>query len=231
MLPDVWALLKPRRSILLVGFLLMAINRVCGLVLPATPKYLLDDVVQKRHVALLLPLVLTLAGATLVQALTSYCLTQLLSKSSQRMIAELRIKVQAHIGRLPVAYYDANKTGALVSRIMSDVEGIRNLIGTGLIDFAGGIMTAILALGYLLRVSVEMTAAAAFFLVIFAISLSRAFKRIRPIYRARPKINAEVTGRLTESLGGVRMVKGYHAGDREETVFRAGLQRLLDRVL
>ena len=209
----------------------MAINRVCGLVLPATPKYLLDDVVQKRHVALLLPLVLTLAGATLVQALTSYCLTQLLSKSSQRMIAELRIKVQAHIGRLPVAYYDANKTGALVSRIMSDVEGIRNLIGTGLIDFAGGIMTAILALGYLLRVSVEMTAAAAFFLVIFAISLSRAFKRIRPIYRARPKINAEVTGRLTESLGGFRVVKGYHAEDREETVFRAGVQRLLDNVL
>jgi subfamily B ATP-binding cassette protein MsbA len=209
----------------------MAINRVCGLILPATPKYLLDDVVQKRHVGLLVPLVLTLAAATLVQALTSYSLTQLLSKSSQRMIAELRTKVQAHIGRLPVAYYDANKTGALVSRIMSDVEGIRNLIGTGLVDFAGGIMTAILALVYLLRVSVEMTAAAAFFLAIFAISLSRAFKRIRPIYRARPKINAEVTGRLTESLGGVRVVKGYHAEDREETVFRAGVQRLLDNVL
>ncbi|HXX71712.1 MAG TPA: ABC transporter ATP-binding protein, partial [Candidatus Acidoferrum sp.] len=231
MLPHVWALIKPRRSILLLGFLLMAINRVCGLVLPATPKYLLDDVVQKRHVALLVPLVLALAGATLVQALTSYSLTQLLSKSSQRMIAELRVKVQAHIGRLPVAYYDANKTGSLVSRIMSDVEGIRNLIGTGLVDFAGGIMTAIFALVYLLHVSVEMTAAAAFFLVIFAISLSRAFKKIRPIYRARPKINAEVTGRLTESLGGVRVVKGYHAEDREETVFRAGVQRLLDNVL
>jgi len=231
MLPHVWALIKPRRSILLVGFLLMAINRVCGLILPATPKYLLDDVVQKRHVGLLVPLVLTLAAATLVQALTSYSLTQLLSKSSQRMIAELRIKVQAHIGRLPVAYYDANKTGALVSRIMSDVEGIRNLIGTGLVDFAGGIMTAVFALVYLLRVSVEMTAAAAFFLVIFAISLSRAFKKIRPIYRARPKINAEVTGRLTESLGGVRVVKGYHAEDREEAVFRTGVQRLLDNVL
>jgi len=231
MLPHVWELIKPRRGILIAGFLLMAINRVCGLVLPATPKYLLDDVVQKRHVALLVPLVLALAAATLVQALTSYSLTQLLSKSSQRMINELRVKVQAHIGRLPVAYYDANKTGALVSRIMSDVEGIRNLIGTGLVDFAGGIMTALLALVYLLRVSVEMTAAAAFFLLIFAISLSRAFKKIRPIYRARPKINAEVTGRLTESLGGVRVVKGYHAEEREEKVFQAGVQRLLDNVL
>ena len=231
MLPHVWALIKPRRGILIFGFLLMAINRVCGLILPATPKYLLDDVVQKRHVGLLLPLVLALAGATLVQALTSYSLTQLLSKSSQRMITELRMKVQAHIGRLPVAYYDVNKTGVLVSRIMSDVEGIRNLIGTGLVDFAGGIMTAILALVYLLHVSVEMTAAAGFFLIVFALSLRQAFKKIRPIYRARPKINAEVTGRLTESLGGVRVVKGYHAEAREETVFQHGVQRLLDNVL
>lgn len=231
MLPHVWALLKPRRGILIFGFLLMAINRLCGLILPATPKYLLDDVVQKRHVGLLVPLVLALGGATLVQALTSYSLTQLLSKSSQRMITELRVKVQAHIGRLPVAYYDANKTGVLVSRIMSDVEGIRNLIGTGLVDFAGGIMTAILALLYLLHVSVEMTAAAAFFLIVFGLSLRQAFKKIRPIYRARPKINAEVTGRLTESLGGVRVVKGYHAEAREETVFQHGVQRLLDNVL
>jgi len=231
MLPHVWDLISPRRGILIVGFLLMAINRVCGLVLPATPKYLLDDVVQKRHVGLLVPLVFALLAATLVQALTSYSLTQLLSKSSQRMITELRVKVQEHIGRLPVSYYDANKTGALVSRIMSDVEGIRNLIGTGLVDFAGGIMTAILALVYLLHVSAAMTAAAAFFLVIFAVSLSRAFKKIRPIYRARPKINAEVTGRLTESLGGVRVVKGYHAEEREAKVFQSGVQRLLDNVL
>jgi ABC-type multidrug transport system fused ATPase/permease subunit len=231
MLPHVWALIRPRRGILILGFLLMAINRVCGLILPATPKYLLDDVVQKRQVALLLPLVLALAAATIIQALTSYSLTQLLSKSSQRMVTELRIKVQAHIGRLPVAYYDANKTGALVSRIMSDVEGIRNLIGTGLVDFAGGLMTAVFALVYLLRVSAEMTAAAAFFLAIFAFSLNRAFKKIRPIYRARPRINAEVTGRLTESLGGVRVVKGYHAEDREETVFQGGVRRLLDNIL
>jgi len=231
MLPHVWALIKPRRGLLACGFLLMAINRVCGLVLPASSKYLLDNVILNHQLWILKPLVLALFIATLIQALTSYSLTQLISKSSQRMITELRIKVQEHIGRLPVSYYDANKSGVLVSRIMSDVEGVRNLIGTGLVDFAGGILTAILALGYLLHVSVTMTATAAVFLVIFAITLSRAFKTIRPIYRARPKINAEVTGRLTESLGGVRVVKGYHAEEREAEVFGAGVHRLLDNVL
>jgi ABC-type multidrug transport system fused ATPase/permease subunit len=231
LLPHVWELIKPRRGVLLAGFLLMVVNRLCGFALPITPKYLIDDVVQKHHTRLLVPLVLVVLGATLIQALTSYCLTQLLSKSSQRMITDLRVKVQEHIGRLPVAYYDANKTGVLVSRIMSDVEGIRNLVGTGLVDFAGGIMTAIVALGLLLRVSLSMTAAAAVFLVIFALSLRYAFQTIRPIYRARPKINAEVTGRLTESLGGVRVVKGYHAEEREGRVFEAGVQKLLDNVL
>jgi ABC-type multidrug transport system fused ATPase/permease subunit len=231
LLPHVWELIKPRRGVLLAGFLLMAVNRLCGFALPITPKYLIDDVVMKHHTKLLLPLVLILLGATLIQALTSYCLTQLLSKSSQRMITELRVKVQEHIGRLPVAYYDANKTGVLVSRIMSDVEGVRNLVGTGLVDFAGGIMTAIVALGLLLRVSVSMTGAAAVFLFAFALSLRYAFRTIRPIYRARPKINAEVTGRLTESLGGVRVVKGYHAEEREGQVFQAGVQKLLDNVL
>ena len=231
MLPHVWSLLKPRRGILVAGFLLMAVNRIAGLVLPASSKYLLDDVILKHRVSVLTPLVLAVLAATIVQAATSYSLTQLLSKSSQRMITDLRVKVQEHIGRLPVSYYDANKSGALVSRIMSDVEGIRNLIGTGLVDFAGGIMTAIFALIYLLRSSVTMTATAACFLVIFALSLSRAFKTIRPIYRARPKINAEVTGRLTESLGGVRVVKGYHAEEREAAVFGLGVKRLLDNVL
>ncbi|MGB9069754.1 MAG: ABC transporter ATP-binding protein [Candidatus Acidiferrales bacterium] len=231
LLPHVWGLIKPRRGVLLAGFLLMAVNRLCGFALPITPKYLIDDVVTKHQTKLLLPLVLILLGATLIQALTSYCLTQLLSKSSQRMITELRVKVQEHIGRLPVAYYDANKTGVLVSRIMSDVEGVRNLVGTGLVDFAGGIMTAIVALGLLLRVSVSMTGAAAVFLFVFALSLRYAFRTIRPIYRARPKINAEVTGRLTESLGGVRVVKGYHAEEREGQVFQAGVQKLLDNMM
>jgi ABC-type multidrug transport system fused ATPase/permease subunit len=178
-----------------------------------------------------LPIILAVVCATLVQGVTSFALTQLLSKSSQRLISDLRIKVQAHIGRLPVSFYDANKTGVLVSRIMSDVEGVRNLIGTGLIEFAGGIMTSIFALIVLLRISSTMTAVAAVVLIAFAISLNKAFKTIRPLFRARPKLNAEVTGRLTESLGGVRVVKGYHAEEREGKVFAGGVHRLLDNVI
>ena len=231
LLPDVLALLKPRRGVLALGFVLMIINRSSGLILPASTKYLIDDVINKKQMNLLLPIVTAVVAATIIQGLTSYALTQLLSKSSQRMITELRIKVQAHVGRLPVSFYDANKTGVLVSRIMSDVEGVRNLIGTGLIEFAGGIVTAVLALVLLLRISVSMTAVAFSVLLVFALGLNRAFKTIRPIFRARPKINAEVTGRLTESLGGVRVVKGYHAEDREEKVFAGGVQRLLDNVL
>jgi ABC-type multidrug transport system fused ATPase/permease subunit len=231
LLPDVLALLKPRRAILALGFVLMIINRLSGLILPASTKYLVDDVITKKHINLLWPIVIAVLAATVVQGLTSYALTQLLSKSSQRMITELRIKVQAHVGRLPVSFYDANKTGVLVSRIMSDVEGVRNLIGTGLIEFAGGILTAVFALIILLRISASMTAVAFAVLLIFALGLNRAFKTIRPIFRARPKINAEVTGRLTESLSGVRVVKGYHAEEREEKVFGAGVQRLLDNVL
>jgi ABC-type multidrug transport system fused ATPase/permease subunit len=231
LLPDVLSLIKPRRGILALGFVLMVINRLSGLVLPASTKFLVDDVFTKRQTHLLVPIVLIILAATLVQGLTSYLLTQLLSKSSQRMIAELRSKVQAHIGRLPVAYYDANKTGALVSRIMSDVEGVRNLIGTGLIEFAGGVLTSLFALAVLLRINAGMTAMALAVLVLFGVAISRAFKTIRPIYRARSKINAEVTGRLIESLGGVRVVKGYHAEDREEKVFQAGVKRLLDNVL
>ncbi len=231
LLPHVWDLIKPRRGILALGFALMFVNRVSGLVAPLSLKYLFDNVIGKHQANLLPWIVLAVVGATVVQGMTSYSLTQLLSKSSQRMITELRIAVQAHIGRLPVSFYDANKTGVLVSRIMSDVEGVRNLIGTGLVDFAGGIVTAILALGYLLHVSVSMTAAAFVAVVIFGLGLSKAFSTIRPMYRARPKINAEVTGRLTESLGGVRVVKGYHAEEREEKVFQGGVQKLLDNVL
>ena len=231
LLPDVIALLKPRRGILALGFGLMVFNRLSGLVLPLSTKYLLDNVILKRQLHVLTPLVLAVLGATLIQGLTSYSLTQLLSKSSHKMIAELRRRVQAHIGRLPVAYYDSNKTGVLVSRIMSDVEGIRNLIGTGLVDFVGGILTAMFALAYLLRTSLTMTAAASVGIAIFGFGMSQAFKIIRPIYRARPKISAEVTGRLTETLGGVRVVKGYHAEEREEHIFAGGVQRLLDNII
>src|ERR1700676_4009910 len=230
-LPHVWALIKPRRGILALGLLLMAVNRVSGLILPASTKYLVDDVIGKHHIRLLAPIVLAGLAATVIQGLTSFPLTQLLSKSAQKMIADLRRQVQAHIGRLSVSFYDSNKTGVLVSRIMSDVEGGRNLIGTGLVEFAGGLMTGVLALVVLLRISVTMTLIAFSVLLVFGLGLNKAFTTIRPIFRARPKITAEVTGRLTESLGGVRVVKGYHAEEREEKIFSAGVQRLLDNVL
>src|ERR1700736_3070266 len=230
-LPHVWALIKPRRGILVLGLLLMAVNRVSGLILPASTKYLVDDVIGKHHIHLLTPIVLAVLAATVIQGLTSFTLTQLLSKSAQKMIADLRRQVQAHIGKLSISFYDSNKTGVLVSRIMSDVEGVRNLIGTGLVEFAGGLMTALLALVILLRISVTMTVIAFTVLLVFGIGLNKAFTTIRPIFRARPKITAEVTGRLTESLGGVRVVKGYHAEEREEKIFAGGVQRLLDNVL
>src|SRR6267143_4517346 len=230
-LPEVWALLRPRRGLLALGFVLMTINRVSGLLLPASQKYLFDNVFGKHQTNLLVPLVVAVLAATLVQGVTSYALTQLLSKAAQRMITELRRKVQEHVGRLPVAYYDSNKTGALVSRIMSDVEGIRNLLGTGLIEFTGGVLTAVVVLVILLKTSLLMTGIAAVVIAGFTLTLRKAFGTIRPIFRERGKINADVTGRLTESLGGVRVVKGYHAESREEKVFAGGVKRLLDNIL
>src|SRR6185503_3471827 len=204
-------MILPRRKLLGLGLVLMIINRLSGMVLPYSTRYLVDNVVGKHQIALLTPLVLTVLGATLIQGITSFTLTQLLSKAGQRLIAELRQKVQQHIGRLSVGYYDANKSGVLVSRIMTDVEGVRNLIGTGLVEFVGGLMTAGIALFFLLRISSLMTGVAFAIIVVFGLAISQAFKTIRPIFCARPKINAEVTARLTESLGGVRVVKGYHA--------------------
>jgi len=229
--PEVWKLMRPRRGLLGLGFVLMVINKVAGFVLPYSSKFLIDNVVAKHQTGLLRPLVFSVLLATLIQGVTSFSLTQLLSKAAQRLIAELREQVQAHISRLSVAFYDANKTGALVSRIMSDVEGVRNLLGTGLVDFAGGIVAAGIALALLLRISAPLTLIAVGSLGCFAFALNRAFKTIRPIFRERGKINAEVTGRLTESLGGVRVIKGYHAEEREEKVFSGGVRRLLDNVM
>lgn len=228
--PELRAMIMPRRKILALGLLLMIVNRLAGLVVPGSTKYLIDDVVGQQRADLLTPLVLAVLGATLIQGATSFALTQLLSKTGQRLIAELRVKVQRHIGTLPVAYYDANKSGTLVARIMNDVEGVRNLIGTGLVDFVGGLMTAAISLVVLLNISVTMTLWTALAGGVFAFVLSKAFTKIRPIFRERGRINAEVTGRLTESLGGVRVVKGYHAEDREAQVFAKGVQRLLENV-
>ncbi len=230
-LPDLWDLVRPRRALLALSFLLMIVNRVSGLVLPYSTRFLIDTVIAKHHVELLKSLVLLVLAATATQGVTSFALTQLLSKAAQRLIAELRRKVQSHIGRLPVAFYDANKAGTLVSRIMSDVEGVRNLLGTGLIDFSGGLITSGIALVVLFRISPLMTMVAFGFLLCFGLALNKAFGTIRPIFRERGKINADVTGRLTESLGGVRVIKGYHAEAREHSVFAAGVQRLLDNVM
>ena len=231
LLPDIWTLLRPRRGLLAGGLVQMGINRVSGLVLPASAKYLIDDVIGKGQHQLLFPLLGFIVFATAVQGVTSFALTQLLSKSAQRLIADMRRKVQEHVGRLPVAFYDANKTGNLIWRIMSDVEGVRNLIGTGLVEFAGGLLTAAISLVVLFRISATMTSLAFGFLLVTGIALQFAFATIRPIFGERSKIYADVTGRLNETLGGVRVVKGYHAETREAAVFSHGVQRLLENVL
>src|SRR6266852_383182 len=223
--------MRPRRGLLALGFLLMIVNRVSGLVLPYSTKFLIDSVIAKHHVELLRQLVSVVLVATVIQGITSFALTQLLSKAAQRLIAELRQKVQTHISHLPVAFYDSNKTGTLVSRIMTDVEGVRNLLGTGLVDLVGGLLTSGIALVVLFRISPVMTLLAFSFLLCFAVALNKAFSTIRPIFRQRGKINAEVTGRLAESLGGVRVIKGYHAEEREEGIFARGVKRLLDNVM
>jgi len=210
--------------------LLILVNRLAGLVLPGTTKFLIDDVVQKRNIALLTPLALVAGAALLVQALTSFSLTQLLSKAAQRLIADLRIRVQKHVGRLPVRYYDANKTGALLSRIMSDVEGVRNLVGTGLVELLGGFITAVFAFVLLLRINATLTFVALGFMMLFALFVQKALASVRPIFRERGAIHAEVSGRLSESLSGVRIVKGFRAEEREAKTFAAGALRLFDNV-
>jgi ABC-type multidrug transport system fused ATPase/permease subunit len=229
--PQIAELVRPRWGLLLLGLLLMVISKLAGLVLPWSTKYFIDDVLGRKHTDMLLPLVGAVVGATMVQGLTAFALTQLLSKGAQRLIAEMRMKVQEHIGRLPVDYYDENKSGALVSRIMSDVEGVRNLVGTGLVEFLGGLTTSLLALVLLFRISPTLTWLALAFIAVFGAGSQVVFSRIRPIFRERGKITSEVTGRLTESLGGVRVIKGYHAEKREAEVFAAGATRILQNVL
>ena len=227
---DLRELVWPRRYLFALGLVLVFINRAASLVLPASTKYLIDDIVGTRREDLLTPLVAVVGTAIVIQALTSFALTQLLSASAQKLIAEMRVRVQGHIGRLPIRYYDANKTGALVSRIMSDVEGVRNLVGTGLVELIGGVFTAVIAFVLLIRINATLTFVAIGFLLIFVIVLQRAFRSIRPIFRERGKINAEVTGRLTETLGGIRVVKGFHAEEREAAVFAGGAMRLFENV-
>ena len=230
-LPEVWKLIIPRRWLIAGSFCLMILNRACGFALPVSSKYLINDVMRGHNMHLLPRIIGIVAAAVFLQGGTSYALTQLLSTEGQRLISELRTQVQSHIGRLPIRFYDENRTGTLVARIMTDVEGVRNLVGTGLLDFVGGILTAIIAFGILISINARMTLLTFCILLVFGLILQKAFGTIRPIFRERSKINAEVTGRLTESLGGVRVIKGYNAEAKEATVFAAGVQRLLANVI
>jgi subfamily B ATP-binding cassette protein MsbA len=231
--PQIKTLVAPRLGLLAAGLCLMAVNRIAGLVLPIVSKPLLDTVFSPLHPRpdLLLPIIVLVFTAMVVQAITSFSLTQLLSKAGQRLIAEMRRQVQRHVGLLSVSYYDENRTGTLVARIMTDVEGVRNLVGTGLVEFVGGLFTAVLVFIFLMHLSVTVTLTVFAVMAAFVFVLQYGFRIIRPIFRERAKINADVTGRLTESLGGVRVIKGYHAEEREAGVFSAGVDRLLANVM
>ncbi|HTR03725.1 MAG TPA: ABC transporter ATP-binding protein, partial [Thermoanaerobaculia bacterium] len=229
-LRDAGELLHARRGRLVLGLGLLVLSRLAGLVLPGTTKILLDDVIGKGQRQLLLPLVLAAAAATLIQAITGYSLSQVLGKAAQRSITEMRRAVQRHVGRLQVAFFDQTKTGVLLSRVMTDAEGIRNLVGTGLVELAGGVITAALALGILFYFSTKLTLIALAVLSLFGLVLLFAFKTLRPLFRERSKINAEVSGRLTESFAGVRVVKAYRAERREALIFSQGAHRLFRNV-
>ncbi|MEM8709599.1 MAG: ABC transporter ATP-binding protein [Planctomycetota bacterium] len=220
----------PRRKLVGIGLLLILLNRASGMVLPASTKYLIDDVLVTKNGKLLIPILAGLVAATSIQALTSFTLTRLLSVEAQHLIAELRAKVHRHVLRLPVRTFEETKSGELVSRIMNDVEGVRNLVGTGLVQLVGGIITAVIALFFLLRINATMTALALVPMALFAFASTRAFKRLRPAFRERGKIRSEVNGRLTEALGGIRIVKGFHALERESEIFEAGVLRIFENV-
>ncbi|MGY6741269.1 MAG: ABC transporter ATP-binding protein [Cecembia sp.] len=216
----------PRRRHLFLGLFLIIISRLSGLVLPGASKFLIDDVIPSGDLDLLKWLVLGVVAAITIQATTSYALTQILSVEAQHLIAKLRSQVQKHIIQLPIRFFDNTKTGELVSRIMTDVEGVRNLVGTGFAQMIGGILTAIISLALLIYISPLMTLYVLVPVIIFGLISLKAFGKIRPIFRERGKINAEVTGRLTETLGGIRVIKGFNAEAQEIKTFETGVERL-----
>ncbi|WP_026777109.1 ABC transporter ATP-binding protein [Polaribacter sp. Hel_I_88] len=220
----------PRRGIVFVGLILIIIRSLAGFVLPLQSKVLLDEVVPNNDINQLYTLILIVIGAILVQAITSFLLTKVLSIQAQYLISELRAQVQKKVLSLPISFFDSTKSGALVSRIMSDVEGVRNLIGTGLVQLIGGSFTAILTLVILLRMNVWMTLFTFVPLSIFGLIALKSFKYIRPIFRARGKINAEVKGRLTETLGGIRVIKAFNAEEQETKIFEEGVENIYQNV-
>lgn len=220
----------PRRKLVLIGLLLIVISKAASFVAPLSLKYLMDDIIPNKDLHFLEILVSLVILAILVQAVTSFLLTRIVSVQAQFMISELRAQVQKKILSLPIRFFDNTKSGELVSRIMTDVEGVRNLIGTGLVQLVGGTVTAVVSLILLVRISPSMTFFTLIPLAIFALIALKAFKIIRPIFRNRGKINAEVTGRLTETLGGIRVIKGFNAELQEHAVFEDGVFRLYQNV-
>ena len=220
----------PRKGIVSVGLVLIVISRLASLVLPLKSKELLDEIIPNKDLDALMSMVLIVSGAILIQAITSFALTRLLSVEAQLLISKLRAKVQKQVLSLPISYFDNNKSGALVSRIMSDVEGVRNLIGTGLVQLFGGTVTAIISLVLLINISGKMTLFVLAPVFLFAIIALKAFGYIRPIFRKRGMINAEVKGRLTETLNGVRVIKGFNAEEQENVSFEKGVDRLFQNV-
>ena len=220
----------PRRKLVFIGLLLIVISKAASFVAPLSLKYLMDDIIPNKNVDLLKLLVAAVGFAILIQAITSFLLTKILSVQAQYMISELRAQVQKKVLSLPIRFFDNTKSGELVSRIMSDVEGVRNLIGTGLVQLVGGTVTAVVSLLLLLRISWTMTLFTLVPLAVFALIALKAFKKIRPIFRNRGVINAEVTGRLTETLGGVRVIKGFNAEEQENKIFEEGVERLFQNV-
>jgi ATP-binding cassette, subfamily B, putative efflux pump len=220
----------PRKKLIGIGLVLILFNRLAGLVLPASTKYLVDTVIAQGDLDLMAKLLGLLAVAISIQATASYALTMLLSVEAQHLIAQLRAQVQRHVLELPVKLFDNQKSGELVSRIMDDVEGVRNLVGTGLVQLVGGVVTAIVAMVFLIRIDPLMTLMALGPLLAFGAVSTRAFKTLRPAFRERGAIRAEVTGRLTEALGGIRVIKGFHALDKEAEIFESGVLRIYENV-
>ena len=216
----------PRRKQLFIGLILIIISRIASLVLPGATKFLIDEVIPSNDLQQLKWLILAVVLAIFIQAVTSYALTQILSVEAQLLISKLRSKVQQHIIKLPIRFFDNSKTGELVSRIMTDVEGVRNLVGTGFAQMIGGGLAAIISLVLLISISPSMTAFVLLPVLIFGLVSLKAFSKIRPIFRERGKINAQVTGRLTETLGGIRVIKGFNAENQEIKTFEKGVEEL-----
>ena len=225
------ALARPQAKLWVLGLALVVVARVTGLALPAAPKFLIDQVIPNRDFDLLYKLVAVILAATVTQGIATYILTQTISKAGQRLITELRVRIYNHVSRLPVRYFDNRKTGEVVSRVMNDVEGVRNLVGTGMVELLGGLLGAGFALAILFYINWKMTLAIIAFIVIAGAIMVKAFMVMRPIFKERQRVNADVTGRLTESIGGVRVVKAYSTEEAERTVFAGGVTSLLQLVL